>query len=170
MELKNVKVRFLSFFKKYRYVALILAIGLLLMIVPTQKLNRSNEPVSEATEITPPQQDMTETLSEILSQISGAGKVNVFITYAKGEETIYQTDNNTTTSGDSAASAIDTVIVSSTGQSQTGLIRQVIPPAYLGAIVVCQGADDASVRYAIVDAVSKVTGLGADRISVLKMK
>lgn len=35
--------------------------------------------------------------------------------------------------------------------------------------MVCQGADNAAVRLAIVEAVSKVTGLGANRISVLKM-
>jgi stage III sporulation protein AG len=36
--------------------------------------------------------------------------------------------------------------------------------------VVCQGADDPVVKLLIVDAVSKVTGLGADKISVMKMK
>jgi stage III sporulation protein AG len=40
----------------------------------------------------------------------------------------------------------------------------------MGAIVLCQGADVPSVRLAIVDAVSKVTGLVANQISVLKMK
>jgi stage III sporulation protein AG len=40
----------------------------------------------------------------------------------------------------------------------------------MGAIVVCQGGDQPTVRLAILDAVSKVTGLGADKISILKMK
>ena len=40
----------------------------------------------------------------------------------------------------------------------------------MGAIVVCQGGDNATVRLAIIEAVSNVTGLGADKISVLKMK
>lgn len=170
MELKKIKEKFLFIFKKYRYVVLILVIGLVLMILPTQKRNQSTEQISEVTEVTSPQQDITETLSEILSQISGAGDVAVFVTYAKGEETIYQTDTHTTASTDSEVSELDTVVISGATQGQAGLIRQVNPPAYLGAIVVCQGADNATVRYAIVDAVSKVTGLGADRISVLKMK
>ena len=37
-------------------------------------------------------------------------------------------------------------------------------------LIVCEGGDDANVRLSIVDAVSKITGLGADRISVLKMR
>ena len=53
---------------------------------------------------------------------------------------------------------------------ESGLIRQINPPAYLGAIVVCQGADNNTVRLAIVEAVSRATGLGADKISVLKMR
>jgi len=36
--------------------------------------------------------------------------------------------------------------------------------------VVCQGADRAGVRLAVVDAVKSVTGLSSDRITVLKMK
>ena len=49
-------------------------------------------------------------------------------------------------------------------------MRQENPAQYLGVIVVCEGADSPAVRLAIVEAVSDVTGLGADRISVLKMK
>jgi stage III sporulation protein AG len=36
--------------------------------------------------------------------------------------------------------------------------------------VICQGAADPAVRLAVVEAVADATGLGADRISVLKMK
>jgi len=41
---------------------------------------------------------------------------------------------------------------------------------YRGAVVVCQGGDNASVRLAVVEAVSNATGLTSDRITVLKMK
>jgi stage III sporulation protein AG len=40
----------------------------------------------------------------------------------------------------------------------------------MGAVVIAQGADDPSIKLAIVDAVTKATGLGANKISVLKMK
>jgi hypothetical protein len=39
-----------------------------------------------------------------------------------------------------------------------------------GAVVVCQGADSASVRLAIAQAVRCYTGLGADRIEIFKME
>ena len=62
------------------------------------------------------------------------------------------------------------MIITDSDRKEEGLITQVDPPVYQGAIIVCQGADRGAVRLAIVEAVSRVTGLGADRISVLKMK
>lgn len=41
---------------------------------------------------------------------------------------------------------------------------------YTGAVIVCTGASEASVRLRIVEAVSAFTGLGSDRIIVQKMK
>ncbi len=39
-----------------------------------------------------------------------------------------------------------------------------------GAVIVCQGAEDVSVRYCVTNAVSAYTGLGSDKIRVIKMK
>ena len=43
-------------------------------------------------------------------------------------------------------------------------------PVYQGAVVVCQGAGDSRVRLTVVDAVSVLTGLSSDKISVVKWK
>lgn len=39
-----------------------------------------------------------------------------------------------------------------------------------GAVIVCQGADISSVRLCVTNAVSAYTGLGSDKIRVIKMK
>ncbi|MCD8343584.1 MAG: hypothetical protein LUC19_04260, partial [Oscillospiraceae bacterium] len=39
-----------------------------------------------------------------------------------------------------------------------------------GAVVVCDGADSAAVRYAVTGAVGAYTGLGSDKITIIKMK
>ena len=39
-----------------------------------------------------------------------------------------------------------------------------------GAVVVCSGADDARVRLTVTNAVAGYTGLGSDKITVMKMK
>lgn len=149
---------------KYKYALLILALGLFLMCLPTGK-EKTVETIPEATAV-PQQADLAEQLEGILSQIDGAGKVRVLLSSATGEEIHYQTDEDQ--SGDTTRS--DTVLVTGDNRAQTGLVRQVNPPTYLGAVIVCQGADRPVVQLAIVEAVSNVTGLGADRITVLKMK
>lgn len=150
--------------KKYKYAILVFAVGLALMLIP---FNR-NESTGEVTQ---PVQNVEETalsvqLEQILSQIKGAGKVRVLLSVSAGEKTVYQSDTDISEN----ASRTDTVIITDADRAQNGLIQQVIPPTYLGAIIVCEGADKAEVRLALVEAVSRFTGLGADRISVLKMK
>ena len=149
--------------KKYRYVLLVVLAGLFLMALPDGKnAKAAPEPAAE----TEPGQNLQTDLEEILSQIQGAGRVRVLLTQREGERTLYQTDEDSTSSGVRS----DTVLLSGADRSQTGLVQQINPPVYLGAVIVCQGADSASVRLAIVSAVGSVTGLSADKITVLKLK
>lgn len=171
MELKKIGGNIITFVKKYRYVAIILLVGLIFMCIPGKSSTQNDAEAVETKETAASEtQTLDELLSQILSKIDGAGDVQVLLTLKRGEETVYQTDEHTSVSSDTNTTQVDTVIVSSADRDQEGLIRQVNPPTYMGVIVVCQGADSPAVRLAIVDAVSKVTGLGADRISVLKMK
>jgi len=151
---------------KYRYAAIILIIGLVLMLVPIGKQTEQSLQPS-ATE--PEELSVTEELAQILSQIDGAGKVRIMLTVAEGKKTLYQYDEEGSHS-EQGTFQKDTVIITDSQRGQSGLIQQIIAPKYQGAIVICQGADYASVRLAIVDAVSKITGLSTDKISVLKMK
>ena len=150
--------------RKYRYVLLVVLAGLFLMALPDGK-NAKAAPEPAAAEAEP-RQDLQTELEEILSQIQGAGRVRVLLTQREGERTVYQTDEDSTSSGIRS----DTVLLNGSDRSQTGLVQQVNPPTYLGAVIVCQGADSASVRLAIVAAVGSVTGLSTDKITVLKMK
>ena len=154
--------------KKYRYAGIVLIVGLVLMVLPTGNKEKSLTVPTESENCTSTSAD--ETLAQILRKIEGAGEVHVLLTIASGEETIYQTDDNISVSENSSTTQVDTVTVTDANRNQAGLIKQINPPVYQGAIIVCQGASSASVRLAIVDAVSKVTGLNSTNISVLKMK
>lgn len=158
MELIALKRRSLEWFKKYRICLLVLLAGVVLMCIP------EGEPQTQAaTPQSQEQPELQERLGELLSHMEGAGKVRVLLTQSQGVSTQYQTD----TGGNGA---VDTVIVTGADRAQTGLVCQVDPPVYLGAVVLCQGAGKASVRLAIVDAVAKATGLPTSKITVLKMK
>ncbi len=168
MDSENIRLKITAFIKKYKYAAIILLVGLVLMLMPS---NSKNQTTQQATlELVQEDTTISEELAQILSQIAGAGDVRVLLTEASGKETVYQTNNKISQSEENSTTQIDTVTVTDADRNETGLVKQTNPPVYQGAIVVCQGADSAAVRLAIVDAVSKVTGLSSDRISVLKMK
>ncbi len=146
---------------RFRYPILIFLVGLGLMLLPTGEKAPAAETVGPV-----PEAGLETQLEIILSQIAGAGEVRILLTMEAGREVRFQTDLDS----DADSRREDTVLVEGADREETGLVRQTLEPRYRGAVVVCQGADNAAVRLAIVEAVSCVTGLGADRISVLKLQ
>lgn len=167
MDWIGFKNKGVDFLKRFRYPILILVLGVVFLLVPGKKEDQSVQQTVKPSAQT--QVDPAEQLQQILEKIQGVGKVEVMLSISAGQKTIYQVDENIT-SGENGTIHKETVIVTSADRAQTGLIQQVIEPTYLGAIVVCQGADKATVQLAVTEAVSKITGLGTDRITVLKMK
>ncbi len=168
MDTLALRNRIEHFLKKYRYFFLVLLLGLALMAIPGK--GKTEQPEVECPEQVQTAPDTGQQLAEILSGIEGAGKVRVLLTHSAGEEVLYQTDEDISTSEGASTIHRDTVTISDGSRAQQGLIRQVLPPQYQGAIVLCQGADRPAVRLAIVEAVANATGLGTNRISVIKMK
>lgn len=153
--------------KKYRYVFLVVLIGIFLMALP-EKTEKIQTPAQEPP--VPKQEDLQRELSGILAKVAGAGRVEVLLTYDAGERTLYQTDDDITYAENSRDARKKTVVVTGSSREETGLVSQLLPPTYRGAVILCQGADNAQVRLSIVEAVSNATGLSTDKISVLKMK
>lgn len=162
MDITEGKDAAICFLRKNRVILLALLMGILLMLLPDKK--ETEVIVQEPKEAQ--EQALQEELEEILSLIQGAGDVRVLLTQAEGGETIYQTNE----SGSSDSLRRETVLVTNGAREESGLIRQVKPPKYQGAVILSQGAESAAVRLAIVEAVKSATGLAADRIAVLKMK
>ncbi len=148
--------------KKYRYALLVLLLGVSLMCWPSTEHKGEDSAPTEVTAPASPAFLEEKELEAILSRISGAGEVMVLLSYSSGEKTIYHQDES--------SGKTQTVILSDSNRKESAVVKQVIGPTYLGAIVLCSGADQPSVKLSIVEAVSKVTGLGSDHICVLKMK
>ena len=169
MDFKELKKRISDWTAKYKYVWIVLFAGMILMMLPEkvpEKLSDDEIPTGTMQE----ECSMEDRLQEILSCIQSAGKVKVMLSISQSEKTIYQTDSTYSQSDDHADSRTQTILISDNQRNETGLVHQKHSPVYQGAIVLAEGADLASVKLAIVDAVSDITGLGADKISVLKMK
>lgn len=152
----------LEYIKKYRFALLLLLVGIFFMAMPEPK----EKEIQTASESEETQHDLQEALEEILCKISGAGEVDVLLTQAEGEKILYQTDEDVSLD----ESKRQVVLVTNSERNETGLICQINPPKYLGAVILCQGADDARIRLSVVEAVMSVTGLTSDCITVLKMK
>ena len=167
MDIKAIGEKIKEHFYKFKYALIILLVGVVLLLLPEKK----QQVVSNTAEVKYENQNIQlDALTKILQSVDGAGDVQVLLSTALGEETHYQTDQDTSTSGDGNTVKTETVIVTDAQRNETGLVTQVNPPVYLGAIVVCQGADSPTVRLALTQAVAKITGLGTDNICILKMK
>lgn len=160
MDRSAPKQRLGELIRRYKAPALVVLLGLMLLLLP------GKQPEKEAVATQPKCETLEERLEEILSELSGAGEVRVLLTEQSGPETLYQTDSSVQSDESGSSRSEDTVLL----DRAEALVRQTLEPVYRGAIVLCEGADSAAVRLAVVEAVSAVTGLRADQISVLKMQ
>lgn len=167
MELGKWRERIKECWGKYKYVLVILLVGMVFMTQP--KVQKAEDTIIQPETVTS-EPELAERLEDILMNIHGAGKVMVLLSVEKGESVTYQTDVTASETDKGTDSRSQTVLVTNSQRNETGLIYQKNPPTYKGAIILAQGADAAKVKLEIVEAVSKVTGLGANDISVLKMK
>lgn len=168
MDFTIIKSKLRGWIRKYRYVAIVLTIGIVFMLWPTDS-KEDIVPPKEQVDYSDRLDITTDALKGILMQIKGVGKVEVLLTYAAGERTVYHANERNSSTENSQSKDSETVLITNGNRNEEALVEQVLAPEFLGAVIVCQGAEDPSVRLAISDAVSKATGLGADRISVLSM-
>lgn len=52
--------------------------------------------------------------------------------------------------------------------TQDVVVTEQVYPTYQGAVIVCQGADDPAVCLSVTEAVAVLTGLGSEKITVVK--
>ena len=156
-----------ALFERYKFVLLVILAGAALLLLPSPKEEEGQPPPAE------PEQTggfQVEGLEEALSQVDGAGEVRVVLTVKSTARQVLAQDGRSTQRGSELDSTLTTVVVSQGSGTQEPVTIQQLSPQYQGALVVCSGGDDPSVRLRIVEAVSALTGLGADKISVCKGK
>jgi stage III sporulation protein AG len=115
-------------------------------------------------------------LENILSQIKGAGEVNVMITLQNTTEkvpAVNTTKNQENTSEKDSQGGVretlkeDTVYEIVTKENEDSFITlKEINPEVNGVIVVAQGADDAVVKEKLYEAVKTVLGISGSKVDV----
>jgi len=162
----------------YKYVMLVLLAGLLLLLWPEGKdeeppltagMGQTAVSAEEGEEL----ERLRREMEEILSAIDGVGQLRLMLTLENDGEKKLAGDSSLRYSGSTAAPddyerRTETVVLGQSGSGREVVVIQEASPDFRGALVVCDGGGVASVRLAVIEAVSALTGLGADKISVVQ--
>lgn len=142
----------------------ILLVGVVLLLMP-----ESTEPTAGAENSGERQEfdlEAFETkLEHILSCVEGAGPTEVVLTLDTGSRTILAQDQERDRDGGISSQI---VTVGRGSGTQEVIALQTMSPSFRGALVVCPGGENPPVRLQLVQAVSALTGLGADQIAISK--
>ncbi len=145
--------------EQYKYVLLVIFLGMIFLLFPTED-NVAVEGQSLDYDVS-----IFEThLAENLSQIEGAGETRVVLTLRNDGQKVYVQDTQRDTSGKN----ITTTVTVGSGSNEQVVEVQQLAPQFQGALIVCQGGDNPAVQLQLIQAVSALTGLGSDCISVCK--
>lgn len=171
------KDKAVALFGRYKYVGLVLLAGLLLLLWPSRKKEPAAEAQPTPAAVGSTEEDFSvaaleEKLAQTLSKIQGAGDVSVMLTVQGGSRRVLAQDSKESREADGGFERqSETVVVSGgTGNGEGPVLLQQLYPRFQGAVVVCQGGGDASVRLKLMEAVSALTGLGTDKIAICKGK
>ena len=169
MKFKFDPARVQHWLGRYKYAALILCLGIVLMLLPVGgKAVSGTQAEAEAPARQQEAFDLAaraRKLESALSEINGVGEATVVLTLrSSGEEVLAQD----TSQGNSTET--ETVIVSTGSGTEEAVSVKTIYPEFQGALVICDGAGSASVKLEVLQAVSAITGLRADQISICRRK
>lgn len=126
--------------------------------------------------------DLEERLTQILSEVEGAGKVSVMISYSSTSEIVplYNENKSETITEEDDGDGGKRTIKEETGQKEIiykeqsslkePVTSKITMPEITGVIVVCDGANNQRVNASIVSAVEAVTGVSVHKIQVLSRK
>lgn len=126
-------------------------------------------------------EELEKKLETILATIKNVGEVNVLINYSESSTLVPLYDETTTTSstdeGDSSGGTRNVtetevqkdVVFSESSGNKEPVTQKIIKPTIQGAIVTAEGANDATVRANIINAIGAVTGLSIDKVQVFEL-
>lgn len=154
---------------KYRYVLLVVLVGVLLLAWPAGEEKEAAAQPEAGRDIFQVEQ-LEKKLEKALSQVEGAGEVTVVLTLQDGPRQVLAQDGSAVEEGERTHRETSTILLSKGSGYQEPAVLQELGPVYQGALVVCPGGEEPRVKLALCQAVSALTGLRTDQISICKGK
>lgn len=169
-ELENWRAVLNRLWKKYKYFIAVIAAGVILLTVSIPEKQTQTQPQEQSSfDLTAFQQQ----LAQSLSRIEGAGEVEVMLSLESGEESVFASNVNESTqsSGDNNSESYqsETAIVSDGSYGENPILIKSNYPAFRGAVILCEGADNSQVCLAITNAVTALCGISSDHVSISKL-
>lgn len=128
------------------------------------------------------QDNLEERLESILEKIEGVGAVKVLITYSSSSEVVpmyNENSKNSSTKEEDSGGGTRTVeendnskeiVYTEENGKNVPVTKQIVSPKIEGAIITAKGANNATVKTNIIQAVEAVTGIATHKIQVFEMK
>ena len=116
-------------------------------------------------------------LSALVGGINGVGRCSVMVTYENGIEYVYANESKSTSDvldeGEGGKkqeknSQENNLVIIDTGNGKEALRVKEIQPKVRGVVVVCDGADNITVRQRVIDAVTTALDISSAKVYVAK--
>lgn len=168
-ELREMLIKFKSD-KKAIVIVAIGILGMLLVMLSESGDNQSNDNLQENSQVhLYTETELALDIEKFISNIEGAGKSKVIVTYECYEETVYIYDTDERTQADGDTDKSSEYIIIDTGDSEDGLKAKILAPKIRGVAVVCQGGNNPTTKEMIVTAISALLNISTNKISVAPM-
>ena len=181
-DLKNAKDNFKDFFKgdkKIKIIVIIGIIGILLLMLSELVPDTKKKTVQADSKNTGSYETtLEEKLTNIIGNISGAGKCKVMVTLENGIESVYASEEKISDDSDTGSNSNTEkkyssekkyIVIKASSGSEEALVVKEIQPKIRGVIVVCQGGEDPVVQQKIVEAVTSALDVSSSNVSIAKM-
>lgn len=151
------------------------AAGLLLIMissfVPDKKAAEpvSGEPPGVMTEAGEYCSATEKRLADFLGSIEGAGEVRVYLAVGSNERYVYATEGRHSRS-DNKTEEEEKYVMIGGGSDKSALVETIEAPVISGAVIVCSGGADPSVREQLYKAASAALGIPTGKIYVTKLE
>ena len=173
MEKKAIPKKYAKLFEKYKYIIIVIVVGMSLLALPKgESVDKKSSGESEEIVLG----DFEKRVENALSVCDGVGRCEVLLSIDAGSEKIYEKEARKSARESESGvvleqdSDIKPSILSEGSGRESALVVKEVYPRFRGALVICDGAERPEVKIAVTESVMALTGLGADRISIIKMK
>lgn len=158
--IKNIK-------EKKKLMIYVIIICVILIILLSYKNTESNVNNEMTTTVSIDSQAETQkTLEDIIKKIDGAGNVSVMITYNSSGEYVYAENSKSENNGDKQSVNSEIVLHESPDGNDEGLIVSIKNPEISGVAVICDGGNNIRIKSEITELITRLFGIGADRVYV----